>query len=203
MRARMALSKAEIACRLREVVLRDKPAEMLTASPKGTVPVIVQSDGTVIEESLDVMNWALAQHDPDRWLEPDIGTREDMNALIAIFDGPFKRALDRYKYPNRYSSENIVREDQRRIGAQHLADLDTRLATQTYLFGERVSLADIAIFPFVRQFANTDRAWFDAQPLPHLQRWLETHLTSLLFTGIMAKYPQWKTGDPEIAFPPA
>ena len=107
MRARMAIAQAGIACRLREVVLRDKPQEMLDASPKGTVPVIVQPSGEVIEESLEVMAWALAQNDAAGWLSPDQGTREEMDALVAECDGPFKRALDRYKYPNRYEDEGI------------------------------------------------------------------------------------------------
>lgn len=201
MRARMAIAQAGIACRLREVVLRDKPQEMLDASPKGTVPVIVQSSGEVIEESLDVMAWALAQNDAGAWLSPDHGTREEMDVLVAECDGPFKRALDRYKYPNRYEKEGVVREDQRALGLAFLETLNTQLQDRQHLFGDRVSYADIAIFPFIRQFANTDRAWFDALPLPHLQRWLAEHLESDLFKSVMPKFPQWKTGDAEPVFP--
>jgi len=201
MRARMAIAKAGIACRLREVVLRDKPDEMLTASPKGTVPVIVEHNRNVIEESLDVIDWALAQNDPDAWLKPQIGTLADMRALINENDGPFKRALDRYKYPNRYEDENIIREDQRAIGETYLHSLDIRLQATNNLFGDGISLADIAIFPFIRQFANTDRDWFDAQPLPKLQAWLERHLESDLFKSIMRKYKQWETGDADPIFP--
>lgn len=202
MRARMAIARAGVECRLREVVLRDKPAEMLDASPKGTVPVIVEPDGTVIEESLDVMAWALAQNDAGDWLRPDEGDRAEMDALVAECDGPFKRALDRYKYPNRYEDEGVVREDQRALGYTFLEKLDTQLEGRQHLFGDRVSYADIAIFPFVRQFANTDRAWFDALDLPHLQAWLAHHLDSDLFKQIMPKYKQWKTGDEEPVFPP-
>ena len=201
MRARMAIAAAGIECRLREVVLRDKPEEMLAASPKGTVPVIVDAAGHVIEESLDVMTWALAQNDGDAWLTPDRGTREDMDALIAECDGPFKRALDRYKYPNRYESEAIVREEQRALGLQFLTRLNAQLSGQAHLFGDRVSYADIAIFPFVRQFANTDRTWFDALDLPDLQTWLAYHLDSPRFKQIMPKFAQWKTGDEEPVFP--
>ncbi|NQY98868.1 MAG: glutathione S-transferase, partial [Henriciella sp.] len=203
MRARMAIARSGIECRLREVVLRDKPAEMLDASPKGTVPVIVKADGSVIEESLDVMAWALAQNDADNWLTPDQGTREDMDALVAESDGPFKRALDRYKYPNRYEEERVVRDDQRSLGRNFLEALNTRLEGQANLFGDRVSYADIAVFPFIRQFANTDRDWFDAQDLPNLQAWLERHLDSDLFKSVMPKFAQWKTGDPEPIFPPS
>lgn len=203
MRARMAIAVSGVQCDLREVVLRDKPAEMLAASPKGTVPVIVERSGHVIEESLDVIDWALSQNDPQRWLSPETGALADMRSLITECDGPFKRALDRYKYPNRYESEGIVREDQRAKGLAYLEVLDTKLAGTKNLFGDRVSLADIAIFPFVRQFANTDRTWFDALDLPHLQAWLARHLDSDLFKLIMPKYKQWKTGDEEPIFPPS
>ena len=202
MRARMAIAASGIECRLREVVLRDKPAEMLEASPKGTVPVIVETDGTVIEESLDVMAWALGHNDAEGWLNPDQGSRAEMDALIAESDGPFKRALDRYKYPNRYEDEGIVRADQRALGLRFLETLDTRLSDKAQLFGDRVSYADIAIFPFIRQFANTDREWFDALDLPHLQAWLAGHLESPRFKQIMPKFAQWKTGDEEPVFPP-
>ena len=202
MRARMAIAAAGVECRLREVVLRDKPAEMLEASPKGTVPVIVQPDGKVIEESLDVMDWALAQRDPNDWLSPEQGTFADIQALIAECDGPFKRALDRYKYPNRYEAEGVDRDTQRALGLEFLKKLNTRLEDTDHLFGNRISLADIAIFPFVRQFANTDRDWFDALPLPHLRRWLAYHLDSALFKSVMPKYTQWQSGDEEPIFPP-
>ena len=201
MRARMAIAAAGVECRLREVVLRDKPAEMLEASPKATVPVIVETDGTVIEESLDVLAWALAQNDPEDWLEPENGGRADMHALVAEFDGPFNRALDRYKYPIRYDAYGVDREEQRALGLTFLEKLNIQLAGHGQLFGNRVSKADIAIFPFIRQFANTDRTWFDALDLPHLQSWLEGHLESTRFKQIMPKFAQWKTGDEEPVFP--
>lgn len=202
MRARMAITNAEIDCRLREVVLRDKPSEMLDASPKGTVPVIVDLDGTVLEESLDVMAWALAKHDSGSWLTPELGTRADMDALVSECDGPFKSALDRYKYPNRYESEGSVRDEQRALGLVFLGKLDAQLEGRAHLFGDRISYADIAIFPFIRQFANTDRTWFDALELPRVQAWLAHHLESDLFKRVMPKFPQWKTGDEESLFPP-
>lgn len=194
MRARMALKASGQQVHLREVLLRDKPIEMLEASPKGTVPVLVLDDGTVIDESRDVMQWAMDQNDPGGWKTKDAG------ALIAEADGPFKNALDRYKYPNRYEDEGVDKLEQRAKGREFLAKLDTRLAEHDQLLGDRVTEADIAIFPFVRQFANTDRDWFDAEPLPHLQRWLSGHLESELFLSVMNKYPQWKTGDEEVAF---
>lgn len=201
MRARMAIAAAGIECRLREVVLRDKPAEMLLASPKGTVPVIVAANGTIIEESLDVMAWALNHNDQHGWLAPDTGSPAEMDALIAECDGPFKHALDRYKYPNRYEDEAVVRDAQRAIGLAFLTRLNTRLEARDYLFGDRVSYADIAIFPFIRQFANTDRLWFDALDLPRLQTWLDRHLDSDLFRSVMPKFAQWQSGDVEPIFP--
>ena len=194
MRARMALMASGQSVRLREVVLRDKPDEMLEASPKGTVPVLVFEDGTVIDESRDVMQWAMDQNDPGGW------KTEDAQALVAEADGPFKKALDRYKYPNRYEDEGVDKLEQRSKGREFLAKLDARLANQDQLLGDHITEADIAIFPFVRQFANTDRTWFDAEPLPHLQRWLAGHLESELFLSVMKKYPQWKTGDDEVVF---
>ena len=194
MRARMALMASGVQVRLREVVLRDKPAEMLEASPKGTVPVLVLEDGTVIDESRDVMQWAMDQNDPGGWKTDKAAT------LIAEADGPFKNVLDRYKYPNRYEDEGVDKLEQRAKGREFLAKLDTRLARHDQLLGDTITEADIAIFPFVRQFANTDRGWFDAEPLPHLQRWLAGHLDSELFLSVMKKYPQWKTGDEEVAF---
>ncbi len=182
MRGRMALKVSGLACEHREVLLRDKPAAMLAASPKGTVPVVVLPDGEVIDESLDVMRWALAQNDPENWLAPG----DSMSGLIAETDGPFKHHLDRYKYANRYEGADSAAH--RDAGLGFLKKLDERLAGQAQLFGNAVSLADIAIFPFVRQFANTDRGWFDAQDLPHLQAWLAGHLASPLFDAIMEKH---------------
>ena len=197
MRARMALWIAGIACELREVKLADKPDELFEASPKATVPVVVQADGTVVEESLDVMDWALAQSDPEGWLA---GRDEE---LIARNDGPFKYHLDRYKYPNRYEDEEgFGKVDHRAEGLAILRDLDTRLADRKQLCGEARSYADIALFPFIRQFANHDRGWFDAQDLPHLQPWLEAHLASDLFVSIMPKFDVWKAGDEPVYFEP-
>lgn len=184
MRARMALSSSGLEYEHREVVLRDKPPEMLEVSPKGTVPVLVTPTGTVIEESLDIMRHALAMKDPEGWLE-----RDDPE-LVAANDGPFKHHLDRYKYATRYA--DVDPEEHRSAALDILRQLEARLAKDAYLCGARRGLADIAIFPFIRQFANADRTWFDAQPLPRLQDWLERLITSELFTGVMAKHAQWK-----------
>lgn len=195
----MALAMSGVDISIREVVLRDKPAAMLEASPKGTVPVVVTTDGNVLEESLNIMRWALAQNDPENWLSAPAG---DISALVARNDGPFKAALDRYKYGNRYAAEDIDVMEQRAIGAETLQALNTQLeAIGGQLLGPQRSFADVAIFPFIRQFANTDRNWFDSQPLPQLQAWLAGHLDSDLFKTIMKKYPQWQPGDAEPKLP--
>ncbi|SHF48617.1 Glutathione S-transferase [Litoreibacter ascidiaceicola] len=193
MRARLAIHAAGLTMQHREIVLRDKAPEFLEASPKGTVPVVIASDG-VIEESLDIMLWALDHNDPEEWLQ----NRENSLALIAQNDGPFKTALDRYKYANRHDNDP---ETWRTLGASTLEKYDSILAQKPYFLGKQPCLADMAIFPFIRQFANTDRAWFDAQSWPHLHRWLDTHLTSDRFAAIMVKYPKWQAGDPPTLAP--
>jgi len=194
MRARMALLVSETPVRLREVVLRDKPEAMVAASPKATVPVLVLSDGQVIDESLAIMHWALDRNDPQAWWQGS----EAETGLIAEADGPFKHHLDRYKYPVRY--ENVDAIEHRTGGLAFLEKLDHLIQQSGQLMGERPSLADHAIFPFVRQFANHDRAWFDSLPLPALQKWLDDHLVSPLFAATMQKYPQWQSGDEEPVF---
>ena len=183
MRARMALSSSGLEYEHREVVLRDKPPEMLEVSPKGTVPVLLTETGTVIEESLDIMRHALAVKDPEGWLE------HDDPELVAANDGPFKHHLDRYKYATRY--EGADAETHRDAALDYLRTLDARLRQTPQLFGPAMSLADAAIFPFVRQFAHTDRAWFDALDLPGLQAWLAGHLASPRFADIMVKHAPW------------
>ena len=193
MRARLGLAISGANIRIREVVLRDKPAEMLAASPKGTVPVLVLPDGSVIDESLDIMHWALAGNDPENWLGSD---EAETAALIAQCDGPFKQALDRYKYPNRY--EGVDPLVQRAAGLTILEHWNTRIAAAgPHLLAPHRTLADMAIFPFVRQFAATDRDWFAAQNLPALQAWLVGHLASPLFKSIMIKHAQWHPGGAE------
>tara|TARA_R110002096_G_scaffold44524_6_gene119776 strand:- start:150 stop:800 length:651 start_codon:yes stop_codon:yes gene_type:complete len=189
MRARLALAVSGLAVEHREVVLRDKPPQMLEVSPKGTVPVLVLPDGEVVDESEDVMLWALRQHDPLSWLEPETESLEAMRVLVRRTEDEFKTHLDRYKYENRY--EGADSEEHRGIAAFFLRELDARLGQGKYLFGERQSFADAAIAPFVRQFANTDRAWFDEQPWAALRLWLEEFLASELFVGIMGKHAKW------------
>ncbi len=186
MRARMALHVSGIACEHREVRLRDKPEALIAASPKGTVPVLVLADGQVIEESIDIMRWALGRHDPEQWLAGDDAK------LIAANDGPFKHHLDRYKYASRHDSDG---QEHRAKGLAILAVLDRRLAAQPFLCGDRRTLTDIAVMPFVRQFAATDRNWFTAQELPHLQTWLAALLASPLFQAVMVKREPWRAAS--------
>lgn len=183
MRARMALHVSGIEPDFREVVLRDKPEALLEVSPKGTVPVLVLPDGEVLEESLDIMKWSLTQNDPEGWL-----ARKD-DALIEANDGPFKHHLDRYKYETRHNSDPV---EHRQAATEILARLEERLTQQPYLSGERRGFTDIAIMPFVRQFAHADREWFFAQEWGHLIRWLEEFKGSALFKNIMVKREQWK-----------
>lgn len=197
MRARMALWVAGITVELREVKLANKPPELAQASPKATVPVLLELDGSVVDESIAVMRWALARNDPEGWLAGDEA------ALIERNDGAFKHHLDRYKYPDRYEDEpDHGSIDHRAEGLAILRDIDARLADRKQLCGETRALADIALFPFIRQFANTNRTWFDAQDLPHLQPWLAGHLASDLFKSVMPKFAPWKAGDKVIAFGP-
>ncbi len=193
MRARMAIAVSGVQVAIREVVLRDKPAALIEASPKATVPVLVQASGPVIDESLAIMHWALAQHDPLDWLGGDDP------ALIATNDGPFKAALDRYKYPHRYDLAD--RTPYRDSGLAFIGALDQRLARTAFLTGNAARLADIAIFPFVRQFAATDPQWFADQNVSGVHRWLSALTDAPLFETIMAKYPRWQAGAPETPFP--
>ncbi len=189
MRARLGILVSGQQVEHREVVLRDKPQAMLDVSPKGTVPVLVLADGTVIDESEDVLLWALHQADPEGWLSPERESLKAMRTLVGRTEAEFKCHLDRYKYANRY--EDVNSEEHRELACVFLRELNGMLGESHYLFGERFSFGDAAIAPFVRQFANTDRAWFDEQPWGALRRWLEEFLGSDRFLAIMGKHPQW------------
>jgi len=184
MRARMAIVRKGLQVELREVVLRDRPDHMMEISPKGTVPVLLLPDGTVIEESLEIMqhvlNWELSEEEA-HW--------------VVRNDEEFKHHLDRYKYPNRYDGVDAL--EHRTKALAYLEDLDARLA-QAPSFTD--ALSD-ALFPFVRQFANHDRIWFDSQPLNHLQVWLEHHLDSIEFKHCMKRENQWHPGQASVLFP--
>jgi len=189
MRARLALLEAGQEVEHREIALKNKPAEMLRASPKGTVPVLVLADGSVLDESLDIMRWALERNDPQGWLASDAADREDAWALIAQNDGEFKFHLDRYKYPHRYGLADGAAH--RELAQEFLDVLQDRLARYSFLAGARFGLADAAIAPFVRQFAHTDPAWFAAQTWSHLAQWLQDFEASAAFAQVMEKHPVW------------
>lgn len=194
MRARLAIQSSGIEVQLREIVLRDKAPEFLASSPKGTVPVLITHD-RVIEESLAIMRWALNVADPEGWLKMP-GTGYDW---ISRNDGPFKAALDHTKYSVQFI--NLDASAERDKAANFLHDLNNQLANRQWIFGRRCSLADIAILPFVRQFANIDCNWFDAQGWKNLNRWLTTFLNSNRFNSIMTKYDKWTPESPIVSFP--
>ncbi len=201
MRARMAVAVSQQACELREVVLTHKPDALLEASPKGTVPVLVLANGTVIDQSLDIMLWALQAHDPEHWLPTTEAAWERARAWITHNDGPFKHALDRYKYPHRYALPHGL--EHRALGAVFLHALNTSLTTQAYLAGPRLGLADAALAPFVRQFAHTDAPWFAQQNWPALQTWLAQFEQSPTYLRTMDKVPPWAPGQAIRFFPSA
>lgn len=193
MRARLALYASGQTVELREIVLRDKPAHMLEISPKGTVPVLLLPDGEVIDESIDIMHWALNQNDPEHWLN------KESQDLITQNDAVFKLALDRYKYPNRFEDEDCTTAFDN--AAIILQDLNARIdKNKGALCAPQNTLADYAIFPFIRQCANVDKDRFNALKLPHLQNWLTAHLESELFAAIMPKFNPWQDGDAPILF---
>lgn len=200
MRARMALNYANIRVELREVVLKDKPLTMLQASAKGTVPVLVLPTGAVIDESIDIMLWALGRSDPDHWLcaEHNQARLQKTNPLIADNDGPFKELLDKYKYSDRHPQYPAMwYRDQACV---FLQTLEKRLEMASWLDGSQLGLSDVAIFPFIRQFVMVDEAWFNEAPYPRLRCWFDTLLQSQLFISVMKKYPKWTPDSPPLWF---
>ena len=181
-RARLAIAISGVEVEIHEVDLKAKPAQMLALSPKGTVPVLVLPEGRVIDESLDIMFWALRQRDPLEMLEH---FSDDAKVLIQRNDVEFKSALDRYKYPERYPEFSMPHY--RAQGETFLRELNQRLDKNRHLFGDKASIADLAILPFVRQFAQVDRGWFDASPHAHLRKWLDQWIASDVFDSVMRK----------------
>ncbi|RZV59980.1 MAG: glutathione S-transferase [Pseudomonadales bacterium] len=197
-RARMALCYAAQPVELREVLLRDKPASMLAFSCKGTVPVLVLQEQrgtqTILDESLDIIDWALQQQDPDNWRsEGSPKQQQRQQVLIAQCDSEFKYWLDRYKYADRYPQYSVL--EYRAKAETFLLALERALQKNNYLCGEKLSRADIAIFPFIRQFANVERDWFDASEYHRLVEWLGKQLASTVFTAVMRKYHVWREGE--------
>jgi glutathione S-transferase len=187
-RARIALNYSSIELQLREVLLRKKPKSMLQASAKATVPVLVLADGSVIDESIDIMRWALAQKDPDAWWRDELA--DSALALVEQCDIDFKIHLDHYKYADRHPQH--PQRHYRQLAEPFLQILEHKLTLQRFLFDDRPTFADVAIFPFIRQFAMVDKVWFDQTPYPRLKTWLQWFLSSVLFTDVMTKYPLWQ-----------
>ena len=196
MRARLGILFAELQVELREITLKNKPPQMLAISPKGTVPVLQLADGRVIEESREIMECALAQQDPQGLLDAEI--LQQANALIDKNDNEFKHWLDHYKYADRYP--DMTQTEYRQRGEAFLQVLEALLTKNAYLLGDKVTIADIGIMPFVRQFAHVDRDVFYSLPYPNLQRWLLHWLEHPLFLQAMNKYQPWQEHDDVVLF---
>ena len=192
----MAIHISGQKCELREVLLRDKPPSMLEYSPKGTVPVLVLQDGNVIDESLDVIDWALNLNDPDDWQRSK--DTKKTKELIKINDGEFKYHLDRYKYSKRYDNEDP--EFHRKKCLKFIESVNNELNNSKYIFDDNISYADIVLLPFIRQFRIADIEWFDSLPYDNLKKWLSSFLESSLLNSIMKKYDLWQEGDSLIIF---
>ena len=201
MRARLAIAYSQQRIEWREVLLKAKPDELIQISPKATVPVLHLENGQVIDESLDIMFWALNKNDPDLWIGNDPNARNQINTLIQENDFLFKPNLDRYKYSVRFPEKTPT--EHRKVGEQFLAGLEQRLTLTPYLIGEQITLADTAIFPFIRQFVGVDPKWFQDAPYPKLRAWLQQWLDSALFQTVMKKHAPWNNGDIPIVFPPS
>jgi len=189
MRARLSLAYAGISYEHREILLKDRPEALYHLSAKGTVPVLQLTDQTVIDESMAVMKWALQKNDPDHWYTNRI---DEQDALILRNDGEFKERLDRYKYHIRFPKESF--ETYQDNISDILSEYDLVLSSSSYLLGGQVSLADMALFPFIRQCAHVDLNWFISQ-FKYLAEWLEAFKESSLFGSIMTKYDVWEDGN--------
>ncbi|GIU10329.1 MULTISPECIES: glutathione S-transferase [unclassified Shewanella] len=199
MRARMAIYVSGQSVQLRELVLTDKPSQLLLASPKGTVPVLVLPSGEVLEQSLDIMLWAFEHDDSANYLMSfDLTLRDDMFDLIALFDTDFKQSLDLYRSAKRYHDQDLP--SARQACERYIYILEQRLTTNPYLFTTSPSLADLAIMPFIRQFARVERQWYLASPYPNVRQWLNSYLQSPMFSKVMAKYPLWSQLREQVIF---
>lgn len=198
-RARLAILTSGINVEIREVTLNDKPPALLRISSKATVPVLITADERIIDESIDIMNWALNQSDPEKWLPSDTKEEQLTSELTYVNDQTFKYFLDRYKYSDRYpeNSELYYRQQ----AELTLINLEYNLTQNIYLVSNRLTMVDVALLPFIRQFAFVNKAWFDVAPYPKIQAWLEKFITSELFNSSMVKLAPWQQGDEVIYFP--
>ncbi len=196
MRARLAIAISQTPVLLREIILKHKPEAMLALSPKGTVPVLELDSGEVLAESLDIMLWALQNADPQGWLS---GEQQLTQQWIRRNDQDFKPYLDKYKYAVRFPEYSL--ESYRELAETFIVDIERQLEKTSYLMGQQQSLADMAILPFIRQFASVDLNWFEHTPYRKTQAWLKRFIDSALFRSIMQKYPTWLDSQQQFKFP--
>ncbi|CAH6922203.1 Glutathione S-transferase [Vibrio chagasii] len=199
MRGRMGIALSKQQVLLREIVTKDKPSELLASSPKGTVPVLVLSDGKVIEQSLDVMMWALHQNDPhDLLRSSNPSLSEQIHQLIQQNDNEFIGHLEKYRASVRYRNDDI--EQRRNLCEAFISELEAKLAHHDYFFGDSPSLADFAVMPFVSQFVRVEKKWFVQSEYQNVRRWLRSHLESKLYTQVMKQYPLWNDTKQDCLF---
>ncbi len=193
MRAHMALKKSNLKIELREVELKQMPEEILKITGKATVPVLLLNDNKVIDESWDILKWALSQNDPDNWLGQDQKFLMDTEMLVETNDFSFKNDLDHYKYADRYPEQDIIHY--REACEEFIEELEDMLTTHSYLLANQLSVADIALFPFVRQFSLVDINWFEQSRYSHVRQWLHGLSSSELFQDVFQKHQIWQPGD--------
>jgi len=199
MRARLGLLLAQQSVILRDIVMTSIPDEMFAASAKGEVPVLVFDDGKVIDESLDIMLWALKENDPRNLLYSQNETMlSNMLALIERSDHEFVEALNKYKAASRYHDDNL--DEYRQLCEPFIKNLEHKLTKHNFIMGEQASLVDYAILPFIRQFSRVDKKWYQQAPYPKLRAWLERHYQNPIFSKAMKKYPQWLETKEVIVF---
>lgn len=196
MRAHMALKYARLKIILREVVLSDLPVDVLAVSPQATVPSLVISENECMDESWDIVKWAIQQSDPENWLGENNGYLNDAEMLVETNDYSFKDDLDHYKYADRFPEQPM--EYYRQRGEEFVEELNEMLKQNNFLLAEHITVADIAIFPFIRQFSMVDKDWFDKAPYPELQRWLDFMLDTEWFSEAFKKHEIWKPGSEDI-----
>lgn len=197
MRARIAIKLCSLECEIREINLKLKNKEFLEISPKGTVPVLVLPDDKIIEESMDIIHWAISNNDPYNLKLKNLEIYNKDMDLISIFDNEFKYHLDRYKYNSRY--KGINKEEHKYKARDLLVNLNNSLKEKQWLNGENISISDISILPFIRQYRIADIKWFDEKlELPNINRWLDKFLNSKIFNNVMKKYKIWETTDQKI-----
>ena len=183
----MALSYSQVSVEIKEILLNNRPPELLAASIKGTVPVLCINDTTVIDESLDIMKWALIQNDPNLWIQYNKAMQFD---IIEENDNEFKYWLDRYKYYDRYPEND--RDYYRTQCDRYLTRLNQLLEKNQYLLTNKLLLVDVAIVPFIRQFSNVDKYWFK-ETYTKLSSWLNNIIESKLFASVMDKYLEYNS----------